>query len=274
MDRCRTKNVHTNRACHLVGLNRSLYYYHKVKPKNKEDQKILEHIKELREEHEVLGAKKLAKLMSTSEKKVNHKRVARLLRENNLTVKQKVKRHRSTNSVERLPLPVEAKKRTGIWSIDFMCSRKNNAFRFMLLNMVDITSKQSPGMVIERSFTSLDVTQSLEDAIKLYGKPEGLITDNGVEFTATNFRVWCKRNKIVHYLTNKASPAENCFVESFNSCVRREVLDINEFKNISELRESVRHWREFYNKHRPHGSLGYLSPEEYIRVQINRKQSV
>lgn len=144
----------------------------------------------------------------------------------------------------------------------------------MLLNMVDVHSRESPGMIVERSFTSLDVTQELDRSIKLKGKPEGIVTDNGVEFTAGHFRRWCKANKITHYLTNKASPSENSYVESFNSAVRREVLDTNDFESISSLRGKISRWKAFYNEQRPHGSLGYLSPKEYINVEKNRKKSV
>ena len=129
-------------------------------------------------------------------------------------------------------------------------------------------------MVVERSFTSLDVTQELDRSIEAKGKPKGIVTDNGVEFTAGHFKRWCKAHGITHYLTNKASPAENSYVESFNSSVRREVLDANNFENISSLRRKIANWKSFYNERRPHGSLGYLSPEQYINFEKNQKKSV
>jgi len=145
-----------------------------------------------------------------------------------------------------------------------MVGRRNNDFKFMLFNAIDLSSRISPLMIIERSFTSFDVTDELERCMGRYGRPKGIITDNGAEFTASHFKVWCKRQGIIHYLTQKKSPAQNCFVESFNSCVRREVLDGNDFKSIGELRKKVDQWREFYNHQRPHGSLDYMSPVEYL----------
>jgi putative transposase len=220
---------------------------------------------------EVLGAKKLARMISSPHERINHKRVARILRQNNMSVRRKKRRRYRMTNLERLPIPSNASAREGVWSIDFMCSRKASSFRYMILNMVVITMRNCPGIIVERSFTSQDVTENLSEAFKTHGKPKGLITDNGAEFTATNFRVWCRRNNITHYLTNKSSPSENSFVESFNSCVRREVLDETDFTNISELRRTLENWRLFYNEQRPHGSLGYLSPDQYVMVQQNRK---
>lgn len=261
-------------ACSLVGLRRNLFYYHKSKPKNESDQRLIYLIKEIREKYGNLGAKKIAKLLSKNDRKINHKRIARITKENNLIIVRKRQRRHREKNVERLPLPIQINEINSVWSIDFMCARKSNKFRFMLFNVIDIYSRQAQGMVVERSFTSLDVTCELEKIFAQYGKPSGIITDNGAEFIATNFRVWCKRNKIVHYITNVASPAENCFVESFNSSVRREVLDTNDFDSMNKLREKIAEWRVFYNTERPHGSLGYISPEEYIKFEKTKKQAV
>lgn len=254
-------------SCELVDLNRSLYYYHQKKPRLLEDSSLLQKIIELRQKHKTLGAKKLAKLLSSSGKVVNHKRVARLLRENDLRSSRHRRTRRETPNLIRLPIPIAIRELNQVWSIDFMVARKRNSFKFMLLNCMDIKSRVSPVMSIERSFTSIDVTDELEKSMKKYGRPQGIITDNGTEFVAYHFRAWCKRNKITHYLTQKNSPAQNCYIESFNSCVRREVLDSNDFNSISELRKKVDEWRTFYNNQRPHGSLDYASPLEYLHQQ-------
>lgn len=216
----------------------------------------------LRERHQTIGAKKLAKLLSRGKRPINHKRVARILKENGLTVIQK-RRSKRVRNLQRIPVPENVKQSKDIWSIDFMCTRKNNAFRFMILNVINVGSRISPLMTVERSFTSFDVTDELEKAFIIDGKPSGIITDNGSEFTSSHFKVWCKRNNVTHYLTNLGSPAENCYVESFNSSVRREVLDSNDFKTMNDLRAKIEDWRNYYNAERPHGSLGYQSPNSY-----------
>jgi putative transposase len=233
------------------------------------DENLLSQIKKLKLKYPTLSAKKLSKLLSKEKSPVNHKRVARIIKENNLLTKKRKRRRRIMCDVVRLPIPINVIKNNTLWSLDFMCSRNINHFTFMLMNVVDVYSKISPCMTLERSFMSVDVTHELEKAIRIYGKPAGIITDNGVEFTAAHFRVWCKSQGIEHYLTNKGSPAENCYVESFNSCVRREVLDANDFRTLNELRDKIEKWRNFYNKIRPHGSLNFHSPENYHKRAVN-----
>lgn len=264
----------TKRACAVVDLPRSLYYYHIKKPKNEVDRNLVSRILVIRQRHQTIGAKKLAKMLSTKESPINHKRIARVLKTNNLVVVRKRRIRRRHESVERLPLPTQVEKNNDVWSLDFMCARKSNTFKFMLLNVVDVRSRVSPLMKVERSFTSFDVTDELDKIMEIQGRPRGLITDNGAEFTSGHFRVWCRRNKITHYLTNKGRPAENCFVESFNSCVRREVLDSNDFQTMNELRNKIESWRNYYNTERPHGSLGYETPEKYYSLEQNQELAV
>jgi hypothetical protein len=176
---CRLKLINTTLACSLVDLNRSLYYYHLKKPKLKSDAKIISRILILRERHRAIGAKKIAKLLSMKTKPINHKRVARILKENDMTVVQKKKRKRIENLL-RIPLTNEMKQSKGIWSIDFMCGRKNNKFKFMLLNVINIGSRISPIMCVERSFTSFDVTYELEKGFVIDGKPSRIILIMGL----------------------------------------------------------------------------------------------
>jgi putative transposase len=266
---CESKKASIAKSCALVGLHRSLYYYHHSKPSRETDQEFIQKIISLRKINRTIGAKKIARLLSTHKKPVNHKKIARILYENDLTVRRKRRNRSSQQYVERLPIPSSAKSVNEVWSIDFMKARKTNSFEFSLFNVIDIYSRRSPLMKIERSFTSCDVTNELDRACRENGKPLGIITDNGVEFTSSHFRIWCKRQGIVHYLTTKGRPADNAFVESFNSCVRRELLDENDFSNMNELRKRVKEWRNYYNALRPHGSLGFQAPDEYCKYDPN-----
>lgn len=58
-------------------------------------------------------------------------------------------------------------------------------------------------------------------------------------------------------------PTENGFIESFNGRLRDECLNVNEFVTIEQARTVLEAWRHDYNHHRPHGSLGHLTPREY-----------
>jgi putative transposase len=58
-------------------------------------------------------------------------------------------------------------------------------------------------------------------------------------------------------------PTENRFIESFNGRLRDECLNVHEFATLGEVRAVLKAWRDDYNHHRPHGSLGRLAPSEF-----------
>jgi transposase InsO family protein len=60
------------------------------------------------------------------------------------------------------------------------------------------------------------------------------------------------------------SPWQNGFIESFNACARRELLDREQFYTLSEARVVFAGWIDDYNTYRPHGALGYLTPDELM----------
>ena len=58
-------------------------------------------------------------------------------------------------------------------------------------------------------------------------------------------------------------PVENAFIESFNGRLRDECLNVHQFASLAEAQTIIETWRIDYNEHRPHGSLGDLTPQEF-----------
>ena len=68
----------------------------------------------------------------------------------------------------------------------------------------------------------------------------------------------------LHFIA-PGKPVQNAFIESFNGRLRDECLNEHDFTSLTDLREIVSAWRAHYNAHRPHGSLGWKTPEEFAR---------
>ena len=68
------------------------------------------------------------------------------------------------------------------------------------------------------------------------------------------------------------SPWENGYIESFNDKLRDECLNREIFRNGKEAQTIVEAWRQEYNNHRPHSSLGYLAPSEFARRYYEKNQ--
>jgi putative transposase len=60
---------------------------------------------------------------------------------------------------------------------------------------------------------------------------------------------------------------QNAYVESFNGRLRDECLNANCFTNLNDARRKIEEWRQDYNQHRPHISLGYLAPAAFALTQ-------
>jgi putative transposase len=84
--------------------------------------------------------------------------------------------------------------------------------------------------------------------------------DNGPEMTAHALGDWCEFSRTGTAFIEPGSPWQNPFVESFHSRVRDELLDVEEFACLAEARVVIGDWREDYNRHRPHSSLGMRAP--------------
>ena len=88
--------------------------------------------------------------------------------------------------------------------------------------------------------------------------------DHGTEFTSRALDEWAWQNKVQLDFTRPGKPTDNGLCESFNGRLRDECLNVNEFQNMAEAKRIIEAWRVDYNEHRPHSSLGNLTPNEFI----------
>ncbi|MFC3686021.1 integrase core domain-containing protein [Hydrogenophaga luteola] len=96
------------------------------------------------------------------------------------------------------------------------------------------------------------------------GWPKAITVDNGTEFTSKALDEWAYRRGIKLDYTRPGKPTDNGLIESFNGRLRDEFLNVNEFVTLHDAREKLKIWQDDYNHHRPHSSLGNLTPNEFV----------
>jgi putative transposase len=101
--------------------------------------------------------------------------------------------------------------------------------------------------------------------VALRGKPQSIRVDNGPEFISSALDAWACEQEISLHFIHPSRPTENAHVESFNGKLRDECLNSNWFVDLADAQEKIELWRRDYNEVRPHSSLGYLAPIEYIK---------
>jgi len=136
---------------------------------------------------------------------------------------------------------------------------------FRVLTVVDQWSRQSPILEVASSLSGATVGQALDRVLPAGTTLRSVTLDHGTEFTARALEGWAFQRGVQLDFTRPGKPVDNAFIESFNGRLRDECLNVHQFTSIEDARAKIEAWRVDYNQHRPHGSLGRLTPNEYAQ---------
>lgn len=244
------------RACKLCGLDRTSYRY---EPKPDRDEELRQKLIELARQKPRYGYRRLQALLERRGWRVNHKRLERLYREENLAVRR-VKRKRLMRPAAPM---AQVDRPNQEWSMDFLVDGLATGRAIRALTVVDSYSRECLAIEVDSCLSSRRVTRVLEWVIEQRGAPAGIRCDNGPEFTSRHILAWSEERKIQLIHIQPGRPMQNGRVESFNGKFRDECLNASWFATLMDARQKVERWRSEYNLERPHSSLGYLTPAEF-----------
>jgi putative transposase len=191
---------------------------------------------------------------------VNKKRVHRIYREEGLTVRLTRRRKRASHL--RM-IPPQASQLNERWSMDVVADTLLDGRRFRALTVVDNYSRHSQLIEPDFTLTGTKVVAALERVAKRSGYPKMITVDNGSEFASKAVDAWAFEHGIKLDFIRPGKPVENAVIESFNGRFRDECLNAQVFVSLHDARQKIEAWRIDYNEHRPHGSLGDLTPREF-----------
>jgi putative transposase len=98
--------------------------------------------------------------------------------------------------------------------------------------------------------------------------PGRIKVDNGPEFISKRLDQWAYFNGVELDFIRPGKPTDNGIIEAFNGRLRQECLNESWFLSLGDARQKVEAWRQEYNKERPHGALGNISPFEYASAMV------
>jgi len=246
-------------ACELNGLDRSTYRY---EPEPDRNAQLRARLTELARQRPRFGYRRLGVLLEKDGDVVNHKRLLRVYQEAGLAVRR---RERKRLARDRVGMPVLTRPNQE-WSIDFVSDALTNGRAIRSLTVLDDFTKESLAIEVDTSLSGLRVTRVLDRIIAERGKPDGLRLDNGPEFTSRCFIAWAEQRGVPLIYIQPGKPVQNSYIESFNGRFRDECLNANWFENLVDARRQIEAWRLDYNQARPHSSLAYRTPEEFVRA--------
>jgi putative transposase len=108
------------------------------------------------------------------------------------------------------------------------------------------------------------VGQVLDRVLDTPAVPRSITVDHGTEFQSRALEDWAYRRGVQLDFIRPGKPVENAFIESFNGRLRDECLNMHQFASLAEAQAIIEAWRVDYNHHRPHSSLGHLTPSEFV----------
>ena len=250
------------RACTVVGQPRSTQRLTPV-PVPDAEQHLRARLRDLAAKHPRYGYRRLGVLLARDGYRVNHKRVQRLCREEGLRVRVK-KRKRSRVGASTIPNDrLVAERPNHVWALDFAYDQTADCRTLKYLNITDEFTKHALAIEVERSITGDDIVAVLERLIMIHGAPGYVRMDNGTEMTSNAVADWCRFSPTGIVFIDPGSPWQNAYVESFNGRLRDELLAVEVFHTLLEAKVMAEDYRQQYNAHRPHSSLGYLTPDEF-----------
>lgn len=250
--------ISQRQACKVVSLPRSNAQY---KRKPKQDEPVIDQLKELVDKHPAIGFWQSYYRIRRKGFNWNHKKVYRVYTEMKLNIRRRYKKRLPARVKQALYQPAALNE---VWSIDFMCDTLWDGRRFRLLNIIDDYNREILHIETDLSLPTLRLIRVLEYLKEFRGLPQIIRVDNGPEFISHRLDMWCKEHKISLAFIQPGKPMQNGFVERCNGNIRKELLNAYVFNNLNDVREKAEEWRQDYNCSRPHQSLGFVPPVEFI----------
>lgn len=210
------------------------------------------------------GYRRVARMLRRDGWRASHGRVYRLWRKEGLKVPQKPRKTRYLGIAEHACHVEKAEGMNDVWCWDFVFGRTMSGASLKWLTITDEFTRESLTLKVDRSITAEDVIDTLAELLALRGVPRAIRSDNGPEFVARSIRAWLAHVGVATFYIEPGSPWQNGYAESFNSRFRDEFLAVELFENLTEARAATKAYRHDYNHERPHSSLGYLTPMEFV----------
>lgn len=238
-----------------------------------ENEVLSTEIREIFEYHKGrYGSKRISEALKLKGITANRKRVAKLMRNMKLfprgTRYQYKRYNQKSSSIERPNLlnqifQTDGKNKIWVGDITYIPTKKGVLYLAVFL---DIYTRKVSGWSMSRKMKDTLVMDAFMQAIGKELPEKGLIvhTDQGSQFTSSNFQALLRNNGAVSSVSRKGNPYDNALMESFYRTLKRELIQDANFDTPEQAQKEIFKYIElYYNTKRMHSSLGYLSPIQF-----------
>nr|WP_296430358.1 IS3 family transposase [Roseovarius sp. BRH_c41] len=259
------------RQCALLQLSRSTLYY-RPKGESAENLRFMEIIDKQFLETPWYGSRQMARHMKRQGHKCGRHRVRRLMR-----LMRLVPIYQEPNTSKKRPAhkiyPYLLKglaitRPNQVWCADITYIRMERGFLY-LVAIMDWYSRKVLAWRLSNTLEADFCVAALKEALATYGPPEIFNTDQGSQFTSSDWIDELKEAKVKISMDGKGRWIDNRMIERLWRSLKYECVYLRAFETGSQAREGIGRWLAYYNAERPHSTHGILTPDE---VHANRTE--
>jgi putative transposase len=270
------------RQCRLAGVSRASYYRHwRGSAPRQEEMALRDAIQRLALADRRRGYRYIAALLRREGWQANHKRVLRLMREDNLlALRRKPFVPVTTDSthgwrvVPNLARGIELTGLGQLWVADITYIRLAEDFAYLAV-VLDAFSRKVIGWALATHLRAELAIEALQMAVAARQPAPGSLihhSDRGVQYACGDYVAMLARFDIQPSMSRVGNPYDNAKAERFMRTLKEEEVHASSYRDVVEARAGIGHFIEtVYNRQRLHSALDYLTPEEYeATVQLQR----
>jgi putative transposase len=261
--------------CQLLEIARSSVYY-VPQPVSAADLALMRQIDELHLQYPFAGSRMLRDILRLAGVSIGRKHVATLMRR--IGIEALYQRPRTTTphpGHKRFPYLLRNRQITApnqAWAMDITYIPMRRGFVY-LAAVLDWESRRVLAWQLSNSMTVDFCLDAVETAIRDYGVPEILNTDQGSQFTGTDFVELVQQHGIQISMDGKGSWRDNVFVERLWKSLKYEEVYLHAYDSVAEARQGLQRYFSFYNQRRPHSSLDGRTPDMVYFAALPQPQA-
>ena len=264
------------RMCDLAHVSRASFYRSlKERAPAEEDVEIRSAVQQIVVEHRRrYGSRRVTAALRRRGMIVNRKRVAKIMREDNLLAIQPRSFVVTTDSDHELEVYLNVASRMKVkgvnqlWVADITYIRLNTEFVYLAV-ILDAHSRRVVGWELDRTLAARLPLAALVRAIAKRKPRPGLVhhSDRGVQYASGDYVGVLRKHQMIPSMSRPANPYDNASCESFIKTLKREEVYAAEYRDLDHLRANIEEFIDrYYNRCRLHSALGYRSPDEFERA--------
>lgn len=262
------------RFCRLAEVSRAGFYrdWNATEP-DEEEIALRDRMQTLFIEHRGhYGVRRMTRVLRMEGMAVNHKRIERLMKADNLLAVGKRKFVPATTDSSHdlavylnLAARVEVTAINQVWVADITYVRLHRQFVFLAV-IIDLHSRRVIGRAISETIDAALTLAALQQAIETRSPQPGVVhhSDQGVQYAARNYIAELDAHGMIPSMSRPGNPYDNAFCESFMKTLKKEEVYCNEYKDLNDLKMHIETFIDrYYNERRLHSAIGYVSPADF-----------